>query len=188
MSSTVHILMDTWNFWFSLVGAIGSAATAAAFGFIIHQTRLTQKELDNTLRPRLGVLQTHGKDIEVEAEFINTVNTPTTTITVKYILKNYGRVPARVTSKRYKWSKKEISKKGLYSEEITADWSSSRLQSLLLPEEDARSTANSLEQSFLVSPGETFYFGLLVDYDSGEGTKKEGTGLFSGWKTPPLIV
>src|SRR5919197_3903828 len=62
---------DTSNFWFSLASAIGSAATAAALGVIIYQTRLTkkqiaqtQKELDNTLRPWLGLLQTYGKDIE----------------------------------------------------------------------------------------------------------------------------
>jgi hypothetical protein len=121
---------------------------------------------------------TKDKDIEVYANYADSVDTPkpTTAITILYFLKNYGRVPARVTSKRYKWSKKEISKNDLYSKEIPVEWSSSHLQSLLFPDQDGKSTVNSYEQSFLVSPGETFYFGLLLGYDSGKGTRKREYG------------
>jgi hypothetical protein len=204
------LIDDQWDFWFSFLGALGSAATAAAFGVIIYQTRLnkkqiaqtkdqiaqtqkqvaqTQEELDNTLRPWLGVLQTKEQDIIVEADYTDAPNPPTMAITVQYFLKNYGRVPARVTSKRYKWSKNEISKNELYSEKIPADWSSSRLQSLLLPGQDGKSTVHSRERSFLVSLDETFYFGLLIDYDFGEGTRKREYGTVFEMKKPsPLCL
>jgi hypothetical protein len=69
---TSTLIEDPSNFWFSLAGAIGSLATAAAFGIIIYQTRLTKKqlaqtqeEIDNTLRPWIGVFETTGKNIEL---------------------------------------------------------------------------------------------------------------------------
>jgi hypothetical protein len=168
------------NYWFSLAGAIGSVATAAAFVIIIYQTRLTKKqiaqtqeEMDNTLRPWIGLLQTTEKDIVF---YVDSLDSGATGITAKYFLKNYGRVPARIISKRYKWSRKEISKKDLYDVEVPAEWSSSRLQTLIFPDEDGQSSANSDEQSFRASPEETFYFGLLIEYDSGEGTRKREFG------------
>jgi hypothetical protein len=186
---------DTSNFWFSFASAIGSFATLGAFVVIMYQTRLTKKqiaqtqvglsltkeqlaqtqeELDNTIRPWIGILQTHGKDIGFSIDFHDIGKLAN--VTAEYFLKNYGRVPARIISKRYKWSKKRISENELYSEKIPDEWSSSRLQSLIFPDEDGKSSTDSDEQSFLVSPNETFYFGLLIEYDSGEGTRKREFG------------
>jgi hypothetical protein len=186
------------NFWFSLAGAIGSLATAAAFGFIIYQTRLTKKqlaqtqeEIDNTLRAWIGVLQTTGKDIEFSEIYVESAReyNPKAKITAKYFLKNFGRIPARIVSKRYKWSKEEISEDDLYSVEIPAEWSSSRLRPMIFPDEDARNSADSSELSFLDSPGEIFYFGLLIEYDSGEGTKKRELGsIFKCVQPAPICL
>ena len=114
---------------------------------------------------------------------------PKAKITAKYFLKNFGRIPARIVSKRYKWSKEEFSEDDLYSVEIPAEWSSSRLLPMIFPDEDAKSSADSSEQSFLASPDEIFYFGLLIEYDSGEGTKKErDLGAYSSvCNRPPFV-
>ncbi len=184
---------DTSNSWFSIVGAIGSAATAAAFGVIIYQTSLTkkqiaqtQKELENTLRPWLGLLQTYGKDTGFSVDFRD-IDKVGAKITAEYFLKNYGRVPARITSKRYKWSKKEISKNELYNEKIPDEWSSSRLQSMIFPDEDAKSSTYS-EQSFLTSPDETFYFGLLVEYDQEKAQERESWGAYLGIRKTQTLM
>jgi hypothetical protein len=47
---------------------------------------------------------------------------------------------------------------------------------MMFPDEDAKSSTKSREQPFLASSDETFYFGLLVEYDSGEGTRKREFG------------
>jgi hypothetical protein len=177
------------------MGAIGSFATAIALGVIFYQSILTKKqiaqtqeELDNTLRPWIGVLQTPGKDIEFSVSSLDS-DKPEMEIEVGYFLKNYGRIPARIISKRYKWSKKEISPNDLYSEKIPAEWSSSQLRTLIFPDADGHSSTNSHDQSFRAPPDETFYFGLLIEYDSGEGTKKREFGsIFRCIKPSPTCI
>jgi hypothetical protein len=107
LSAIVTLKENRTDFSFSLVGAIGSAATAAAFWLIIRQTNLTKKQiaqtqddLDNPSRPWIGHLQIEDKDIRFY--FIPDIDP--TDITAKYFLKNYGRIPARITRKRYMWS------------------------------------------------------------------------------------
>jgi hypothetical protein len=46
----------------------------------------------------------------------------------------------------------------------------------MFPDEDAKSSTKSREQSFLASQDDTVYFGLLVEYDSGEGSRKTEFG------------
>jgi hypothetical protein len=55
---------------------------------------------------------------------------------------------------------------------IPVEWSSSRVRTLIFPDEDVHTSADGAEQSFFISTGETFYCGILVEYDSGEGTRK----------------
>ena len=45
----------------------------------------------------------------------------------------------------------------------------------MFQDEDAMSKTDS-DKDFLTSPDETFYFGLLIEYDSGEGTRKRELG------------
>ena len=82
----------------TVIGAIGSAATAAALYFIWKQTRMTQQEINATLRPWLGISDVSliNKGVSNEALFVG--------------LKNYGKIPAEVKSVKVLTSRIEITR------------------------------------------------------------------------------
>lgn len=105
--------LDPWGFAFSIAAAVGSGATALALGFIYKQSKLTRKqisqtqqEIDSTLRPWLGhtsyTLHPAIPDQNGQRKSFATLK-----------LKNYGRLPARLTRQAQLWKLTEITEEDL---------------------------------------------------------------------------
>ena len=108
------LINDSWAFAFELVAAVGSIITAAAIFYLWKQSRDTQtqikltrqqteymrEELDITLRAWIGV-----ENVEVRSD-------------LTFIVKNYGRIPGKIVTKRSVIDKTKISKDRLLTTEV----------------------------------------------------------------------
>jgi hypothetical protein len=151
------LIDDTFAFWFALIGAIGSAATAGALIFVGYQTsqtrkqiqqtqeqtkqaqeqtRLIRKEMETTLRPWLGFGEWGVEDDHTNIE-----------------IKNYGRVAAKVFRSYEILSSKEIT-----FEEIRSISPRSMNYYMVFP--------NNIDKyQFLLSePPDGYFVGLLIKY------------------------
>jgi hypothetical protein len=163
-SNSTNIAPDPWDFPFSLAAAIGSLATFAGFIVLLWQSRLTrtqisqtQQEIDSTLRPWLG-----HKSCE-----ITSVPLGGTYKTVARIgLKNYGRLPARLTRQVQLWKKTEIGE-----EDLANLQKEMATRGMIFPDQEEPYDFGA-DQS-LIYAGSEFYFGFLLWYDFhvGEGVK-----------------
>jgi hypothetical protein len=102
-----------WNFIFSLLAAAGSVATALGFFLLLKQSKLTQtqigqtqQEIDSTLRPWTG----HTR-YELFSGTIRFKDPPRDV--ARFFLKNYGRLPAKVSGMVELWHTGEIKEQDL---------------------------------------------------------------------------
>jgi hypothetical protein len=142
---------------------IASAATAAGFFFIVRQSRLTkvqinqtQNEIENMRRPWLGqsFIRIYSDGVDDVAEFA---------------MKNYGQVPAMLSGVKKKWSKREFSKKDLYTEVADA------VNNMYLPQQDVPYYMHGKDKFMRAEPifdladenslTDKFYFGILFNYE-----------------------
>lgn len=161
---------DPWVSPFSLAAAIGSIMTAAGFFVLLWQSWLTrtqisqtQQEIDSTLRPWLGHTSYNLSSITIGL-------TGRRKDLAKFTLKNYGRLPARLTRQVQLWRLTEIKEK-----DLTDLPESISTQVIYFPDQEyTYDFSEEREQSYMFLPKE-FYFGFILKYDfqAGQG-KKEG--------------
>jgi len=157
-----------WDFIFSFVAAVGSGATAAGFILIWNQTRLTKKqisqtqqEIDSTLRPWIG-----HTDAKFSPQKVLLSEPPKDA--VKFMLRNYGRLPAKLSGMAYVWKVEDVRESDLTNLPLGAVNSE-----MYFPDQE-----NSLvvigDNSYMTRQTD-FFFGLRLDYDYqvGQG-KKQG--------------
>jgi len=173
-----------WSFIFSLAAAIGSIATLGALYFIWKQSKLTrdqisqnqqgidltkqqisqtQQEIDSTLRPWIG-----HTSYKLDRETLDQDRQAGPKDIAKIDLKNYGRLPARLTRQVQLWQLTEIKEEDLAKQpETKAD------PIMIFP--DQMSPYSFVGEESLIYRKSDFYFGFLLWYDAHVGQRtKEG--------------
>lgn len=160
------LIDDPWQFAFAFIGSIGSIATAIALGFLLHQSRQTQKqiqltqqqtnfmqeqigltknEMESTLRPWIGI-----SDVEIQSnEFVT------------FHVKNYGRIPARIVRMRKVLDKIKISKDVLVSKKAENS------ETMLFPDEILKMS------SILPEEAGYQYVAIMIEYEYGNNKNGE---------------
>ena len=149
---------------FSLIGAIGSAATGIGFFMLVLQAKISSKELvisrnvarlaheeyTNSLKPYLGLNQEHPvTSDDVKHEY-------------RFNVKNYGQTPAFANIMKLVWGKdKKITKETLVSNNISNEYEVIHPTNTILNSfypDDARIVG------FKLKPKDAGYFGLYIRY------------------------
>jgi hypothetical protein len=170
-SNSTNIAPDPWSFPFSLAAAIGSLATFAGFIVLLWQSRLTrtqisqtQQEIDSTLRPWLGHTSYTLHEVTTDSKGQHKS-------WVMIRLKNYGRLPARLTKQVQLWKLTEI-----MEEDLAKQQEEPTTHIMLFPDQESTYERVEEEQSHITGTrSNEYYFGFLLWYDFtvGEG-RKEG--------------
>jgi hypothetical protein len=165
------------DFWISLLpplAAAGSLATAGGFIVLLIQSRLTgkqvsqtQQEIDSTLRSWLGhisyTLDRHAVEEDRQAGWKDIA---------KFELKNYGRLPAKLTRQVQLWQLTEI------KEEDLENQPKSKAEQIIIFPDEVKPYSFIGEQAFIYKKSD-FYFGFILWYDfqAGEGRKEGKYGI-----------
>jgi hypothetical protein len=164
-----------WDFIFSFIAAAGSVATAAGFFLLLKQSKLTetqithtqtqitqtQQEIDTTLRPWIG-----HTSYELFSRPIRFKDPPKDV--AKFSLKNYGRLPAKLSGMVQLWNTEEIKEQDIMTrplDEVNPE--------IYFPEQEKQFDMTGPETYMVQRKGFYFAFLLRYNYNVGQG-KKQG--------------
>ena len=141
--------MTESNIILDIIQAVGSIATAIAVIFVWRQSSQTQQELDATLRPWIGNPSVSYDDKSAR---------------LKFKFRNYGRIPAKIVSFRYKADANQPSRKDVSSGEPGAPFAGVTIY----PDQER------LHSYGIGTEVKSVFIGMVLDYEYANKKHKYG--------------